>query len=177
MPAQYPYIMEAIDVRRATQPDSSRRRIIKSMALPALTRVTAEMMAGGSIAKLNLSYPQIEALEPKFATHGPDLDVLKNFGLVPGNPLDRWVFAGSMRIRKSQDPVSVRATIEGVVNAWEPDENSPAELMGCNHTFAEVTHYELIINGEELFYFDDDENEARSNGKSWFAATRRALGI
>jgi P2 family phage contractile tail tube protein len=177
MAAQYPYIMEAIDVRRATQPDSSRRRIIKSMALPALTRVTAEMMSGGSIAKLNLSFPQIEALEPKFSTFGPDLDVLKNFGLTPGNAMDRWVFAGSMRIRKSQDPVPVRATIEGVVNAWEPDENTPTELMGCNHTLAEVTHYELVIDGVEMFYFDDDENEARSNGKSWFAATRRALGI
>lgn len=176
MAAQYPYIMEAIDVRRATQPDSSRRKIIKTMALPALTRVTAEMMAGGSIAKMNLSYPQIEALEPKFSTHGPDLDVLRNFGLVPGNELDRWVFAGSMRVRKGGS-VPVRATIEGVVNSWEPDENTPAELMGCNHTLAEVSHYELVIDGERLFYFDDDENVAFSGQNDWFAPTRRALGI
>ena len=177
MPAQYPYIMEAIDVRRATTPDSSRRKIIKTMALPSLTRITGELLAGGSVGKLTLSYPQIEALEPKFSTHGPDLDVLRNFGLVPGNAMDRWVFAGSMRIRQSQAPVPARAIIEGVVNAWEPDENTPGELMGCNHTFAEVTHYELIIDGEELIYFDDDENVARSGGNDWFAATRRALGI
>nr|USU32886.1 phage major tail tube protein [Methylobacterium sp. OTU13CASTA1] len=177
MAAQYPYIMEAIDVRRATQPDSSRRRIIKTMALPALTRITAELMAGGSIGKLNLSFPQIEALEPKFATHGPDLDVLRNFGLTPGNAMDRWVFAGSMRIRRSAAPVPARAIIEGVVNSWEPDENTPGELMGCNHTLAEVTHYELTIDGEEYIYFDDDENVARSGGVDWFAPTRRALGI
>ncbi|MDO9428456.1 MAG: phage major tail tube protein [Methylobacterium sp.] len=177
MAAQYPYIMEAIDVRRATQPDSSRRRIIKTMALPALTRITAELMAGGSIGNINLSYPQIEALEPKFATHGPDLDVLSNFGLTPGNEMDRWVFAGSMRIRRSAAPVPARAIIEGVVNSWEPDENTPGELMGCNHTLAEVTHYELIIDGKEYIYFDDDENVARSGGVDWFAGTRRALGI
>lgn len=176
MAAQYPYIMEAIDVRRATQPDSSRRKIIKTMALPALTRMTAEMMAGGSIGKMNLSYPQIEALEPKFATFGPDLDILRNFGLAAGSPMDRWVFAGSMRVRKG-GVVPARAIIEGVVNTWEPDENTPGELMGCNHTLAEVSHYELIIDGEELFYFDDDENVARSGGVDWFAPTRRALGI
>ena len=176
MPAQYPYIMEAVDVRRAQKPDTTRSKIIKTMALPALTRVTSEMMAGGSIAKLNLSFPQIEALEPKYATHGPDLDMLRNFGLSAGSELDRWVFAGSMRVRTG-GVVPARATIEGVVNAWEPDENTPGELMGCNHTFAEVTHYELIIDGEELFYFDDDENIARSGGVDWFAPTRRALGI
>lgn len=176
MPAQYPHIMEAIDVRRATQPDSSRRKIIRTMALPALTRVTAEMMAGGSIAMMKLSYPQIEALEPKFATHGPDLDVLQHFGLAAGSDMDRWVFAGSMRVRKG-GVVPARAIIEGVVNSWEPDENTPGELMACNHTFAEVTHYELIIDGKEQFYFDDDENIARSGGVDWFAPTRRALGI
>ena len=175
MPAQYPYIMEAIDVRRADQPDTSRSKIIKTMAMPALTRITGEHFAGGSIAKLNVSFPQIEALEPKFATAGPDLDVLRHFGLAAGT-FDKWVFAGSMRIRKG-GVVPCRAIIEGVVNAWEPDENTPGELMGCNHTLSEVTHYELTIGDDEIFYFDDDENVARSGGVDWFAPTRRALGI
>lgn len=175
MAIQYPYIMEAIDVRRADQPETSRQKIIQTMGLPALTRLTAEHLGGGSIAKLNLSFPQIEPLEPKFATAGFDLDTLRHFGLAAGS-FDRWVFAGSIRIRRG-GVVPGRAIIEGVVNTWEPDESTPGELMKCNHTLAEVTHYELLIDNEEIIYFDDDENVARSGGVDWFAPTRRALGI
>ena len=175
MAIQYPYIMEAIDVRRADQPDSSRQKIIQKMTLPGLTRMTSEHMGGGSIAKLKLSFPQIEVLEPKFSTAGFDLDVLRHFGLAAGT-YDKWVFAGSVRIRRG-GVVPARAIIEGVVNVWEPDENTPGELMSCNHEIAEVSHYELQINNEELFYFDDDENVARSGGVDWFAPTRLALGI
>ncbi|WP_336488281.1 phage major tail tube protein [Methylobacterium nigriterrae] len=175
MAIQYPYVMEAIDVRRADQPESSRQKIIQTMALPALTRRTSEHMAGGSVMSLNLSFPQIEALEPKYATGGFDLDTLRHFGLAAGS-FDKWVFAGSVRVRRG-GVVPARAIIEGVVNAWEPDENTPGELMKCNHTIVEVSHYELVIDGEEIFYVDDDENVARSGSVDWFAPTRRALGI
>jgi len=175
MAAQYPYFLEAIDVRRADQPDTSRRRIIQTMAMPALTRLTAEHLGGGAIAKIKLAFPQLEALEPKYATAGFDLDTLRHFGLAAGT-FDRWVFAGSCRIRRGA-VVPARAIIEGVVSAWEPDENTPGELAKCNHTIAEVTHYELTLDGEQIFYFDDDEGVAISGGVDWFADTRRALGI
>lgn len=177
MAVQYPYIMEAIDVRRANRPGTSRQKIIQTLALPALTKRTGEHTAGGAVMGLNLSFPQIEPLEPKFATGGFDLDTLRHFGLSAGTgEWDKWVFAGSIRIRRG-GTVPGRAIIEGVINTWEPDENTPGELMKCNHTIVEVTHYELVINNEEIFYVDDDENVARSGGVDWFQPTRRALGI
>lgn len=175
MAGQYPYILEACDVRRADQPETSRARIIDTMALPALTRKTTDHTAGGGVGTINYSWPQIDAPEPKFGTAGFDLDVLKKYGLAAGTN-DRWVFAGSVRVPKKGE-LALRAIIEGVINSWEPDEFSVGNLLKCNHTIVEVTHYELTIDREEMFYWDADENEARSGGVSWFAGTRRALGI
>lgn len=175
MAGQYPYILEACDVRRADRPDTSRAKIIETMALPGLTRKTTDFTPGGGVGTINYAWPQLDAIEPKFGTGGLDLDVLKNYGFADGTR-DKWVFAGSIRVPR-KGYVALRAIIEGVVSAWEPDEFSVGNLMKCNHTIQEVSHYEILLDGEEIVYYDYDENDARSGGVSWFSATRRALGI
>lgn len=170
------YVFEAVDVRRADEPDSSRARTIEKLVLPSIKRKTVEFTAGGGIGTVNHVLPQIDAPEPAFAVKGLDVDVLTRFGFGAGSH-DKWVFSGAVRNKSAGGRMlAFRAIIQGIVAEWAPDEFSAGEFLGCNHTIHEVTHYELILDGRELWYWDEEELEARSGGVSWFAEIRNALG-
>lgn len=168
------YQLSAVDVRRAQEAGTSRATTIAKLAMPGLSFVGSEHSPGGGVMAVKFTQPRLEALEPKFEAKGIDLDVFRGMGQT-----DRWVFAGAYREKKpgGGGVVPARAIIEGAISAWEPDESDPAEMQGCNHTFAEVTHYEFILNGVELFYVDFFENVIRMNGVDLFADDRKALGI
>lgn len=165
------YLLTAVDVRRATQAGSSRATIIEKLTLPAIKFVTAEHNPGGGVMAVNYALPRIEAVEPAFAVKGFDTDIFNGFGLI-----DTWVFAGAVRDKKTNKGLPARAIIEGAITEWEPDEASPTEFLGCNHSIKEVTHYEFWLNGKELWYVDAEERIIRRNGIDLFAEERQALG-
>lgn len=168
------YQLTAVDVRRALETGTSRATTIAKLAMPGLKFVGSEHSPGGGVLAVNFAQPRLEAIEPKFEVKGLDLDVFRGLG----KP-DRWIFAGAYREKKpgGGGVVGARAVIEGAISSWEPDESDPAEFQGCNHTFTEVTHYEFVLDGRELFYIDFFENVLRVNGVDMFADERRALGI
>lgn len=167
------YLLSMVDVRRATQPSTSRAIIIPSLTMPALKLKTAAHDPGGGVGEVNYVMPRIEAPEPAFNAKGIDEEVFTGFGEV-----DRWTFAGaySKRGPGGSRAVPGRSIIEGAVNGWEPDESDPAEFQGCTHSFAEVTHYEFLLDGKELFYWDSWERVLRMNGVDLTAKYRQALG-
>lgn len=167
------YLLTAVDVRRAEVAGTSRATMISKLALPGLTFVTSEHSPGGGVMAVNFVQPRLEAVEPKFESKGLDLDVWRGMGA-----RDRWVFAAAYREKRPGGGATVgaRAIIEGAISVWEPDESDPAEFQGCNHTFSEVTHYELTLGDKELFYVDTFERVLRVNGVDMFEEERRALG-
>ncbi len=172
--AQAPlYLLTGVDVRRATQPDTSRATVISSLTMPGLTFATGEHNPGGGVMAVNYALPRIEAPEPAFSAKGIDAEIFTGMG----RP-DRWVFAGAYNRRAPGGGaiVPARAIIEGAITSWTPDESDPAEFQGCTHTFAEVTHYELVLDGVELFYVDAHERILRVGGDDLYAEHRRALG-
>ncbi|WEK04572.1 MAG: phage major tail tube protein [Candidatus Devosia phytovorans] len=168
------YQLTAVDVRRALETGTSRATNITKLAMPGLKFAGAEHNPGGGVLAVNFAQPRLEALEPKFETKGLDLDVFRGLGTS-----GKWIFAGAYREKRpgGGKTVGARAVIEGAITSWEPDESDPAELQGCNHLFTEVTHYELVLDGRELFYIDFHENVLRVDGVDLFEADRRALGI
>ncbi|WP_449255195.1 phage major tail tube protein [Bosea sp. (in: a-proteobacteria)] len=169
------YVFEAVDVRRADEPDSSRARTISKLVLPGIKRKMSEHTPGGGIGSVNHVFPQIDAIEPKFSVKGIDLDVLNRFGFAAGQ-YDKWVFSGAVRKKQGGGMLPFRAIIEGVIAEWTPDEFAVGEILGCDHAIHEVTHYELVLDGKELWYWDEAELEGRSGGVSWFSEVRSALG-
>jgi phage tail tube protein FII len=167
------YLLTGVDVRRATQPGTSRAIIISSLTMPSLVFATAEHNPGGGVMAANFALPRIEAPEPAFNAKGIDTEIFTGMG-----QSDRWTFAGSYRKAGpgGSGVVPARAIIEGAITSWEPDESDPADFQGCTHSFAEVTHYELTIDGQELFYVDMWERVMRLGGKDLMAPHRQALG-
>ena len=167
------YQLTAVDVRRAEQAGTSRATTIDKLTIPGLTFATSDFSPGGSVMAAKFVQPRIEAPEPKFSVKGLDLDVFRGLGL-----RDCWVLAGAYREKRpgGGGTIGARCIIEGAITAWEPDESSPTDLQGCNHTFAEVTHIEFTLGGQELFYVDLFERVLRVNGVDLFADERQALG-
>ncbi|WP_394689059.1 phage major tail tube protein [Hoeflea sp.] len=165
------YMLTAVDVRRAEVGGSSRATTIDKLTIPAINFMTAEHNPGGGVMSVNYALPRIEAPEPAFSVKGIDTDVFGGMGL-----RDKWTFAGAYRDKKTNRAVPARGVIEGAVTNWEPDESDPGEFQGCNHIFKEVTHFEFLLDGVELWYIDADERVMRRNGEDLFAADRLALG-
>lgn len=165
------YLLTAVDVRRAEQAGSSRATTISKLTVPPIKFMSANHNPGGGVMSVDYTLPRIEPLEPAFMSKGIDTDIFSGLGV-----RDRWVFAGSYRDKKTNIAVPGRAVIEGAIVEWEPDESDPGEFQGCNHIFREVTHFELLLNGKELWYIDAEERVLRRNGQDLFAADRLALG-
>lgn len=165
------YLLTAVDVRRAEKEGTSRANSISKLTIPPVKFVNAAHSPGGGVMGVDFTMPRIEPLEPKFMVRGVDKEVFGGMGV-----RDRWVFAGSYKDKRTGLDVPARSVIEGAVSQWEPDESDPADFQGCNHALTEVTHFELIIDGEELFYIDFWERRLRRDGVDLFAGVRGALG-
>lgn len=172
---QKPYNIAGFDVRRLASPDSTRRHIIGSMTVPSIKHKTTEFTAGGGFGTVNYVLPQIEALEPKFATRGPDLDAFSAVGLVVG-ATDTWVFAGAYIQRSGAAPVPFRAIIAGTLAEIEPGEASVGDGQDWTHSLQEVTHCELHLGGESLWTWDH-ESGLIVRGKDYGSVLTQALGI
>ena len=81
---QSPLILAAFDVRKASEPETSRIKIITKMVLPPIKLKTAEHASGGGVAAVHYVLPRTEVIEPKWETKGPDLDAFNRVGLVAG---------------------------------------------------------------------------------------------
>lgn len=164
-------ILTAVDVRRATEAGTSRANTISTLTIPPIKRVVSEHNPGGGIMAVDFTQPRIEKLEPAFSVKGLDDDVMRGMG-----GKDTWTFASVYKDTQKGVSLAARGIIEGVITSWEPEESDPAEFKGCNYAFAEVTHFEFLLDNVEWCYFDFWEREARFMGRSLFEDTRRALG-
>ena len=165
------YMLAAVDVRRAETPGTSRVHTIAKLTIPPIKFANAGHNPGGGVIAVDFTLPRIEALEPKFMCKGLDTDVFGGLGA-----RDRWVFAGAYKDKRTGLDVPGRAIIEGAVTQWEPDESDPVDFQGCNHALTEVTHFELTLDGKELFYIDFWERQLRRDGVDMFEGVRGALG-
>lgn len=165
-----PYlILDSVDVRRAEVAGSGRPLILQKFVIPPVRFKTTTRSAGGGVVDIDYMQKRIQPLEPAFMVFGMDPDLMPNVR-------DRWTFAAAMRNRTTNKAVAVRCEIEGAIVEWTPDEADPGAFNGCNHLIKEVTHFELTIDGQEIWYIDEDEREIRQKGVSLTADVRRALG-
>lgn len=165
-----PYlILDSVDVRRAEVAGSGRPLILQKFVIPPVRFKTTTRSAGVGVVDIDYMQKRIQPLEPAFMVFGIDPDLMPNLR-------DRWTFAAAMRNRTTNKAVAVRCEIEGAIVEWTPDEADPGAFNGCNHLIKEVTHFELTIDGQEIWYIDEDEREIRQKGVSLTADVRRALG-
>jgi len=146
---------------------------IDEVTPPKLTIKTEEHRAGGMDAPAELDMG-MEKLECDLSTSGIDKELLKLWGVAPGN-LVPLTFRGAL---ESEDGTvkAVVMTIRGKVReidfgTWKPGEKAPMKAtVACRY-------YKLEIDGEALHEIDVDNMVRTINGTDQLAAQRTALGL
>lgn len=165
------YMLNAVDLRRATKAGSSRKTIISKLVVPSIKFKTASHAPGGSVMDVNFNQPRIDAPEPRFSVKGVDTDAFDGMG-----EIDEWVMAGAYTDKTNGRVVPSRVLLTGAISSFEPDESDPTEFQGCAYGFTEVTRIEMTLDNKQLFMADLFAGELIINGKDHFAAISNALG-
>lgn len=170
------HIFEGVNMWRSdSQEDTGRAISLVKLGIPAIKWKTAGYAPAGGGAEVNFQTKTLEPIEPKFEMKGIDPDFLSKIGFHSGLH-DKFTFAGAVRNKQTLVLQPMRCIIQGVVNSVEHDEYSAGELAGCNYALTEVVHFELKLNGVELFYFDFYTREGRSGGVSFMDELNNVLG-
>jgi len=147
---------------------------VTEIELPKLTMKTSEYRAGGMDAPVEIEMG-MEKLETTFTLNGYDPEVLKLFGLAPGNrkPL---TLRGTLLddITGTEQPVIVN--LKGMLRevdmgTWKPGEDATLKMA------AALVYYKLTINGIVINEIDVLGMKRIINGVDQLAQTRANLGI
>jgi P2 family phage contractile tail tube protein len=159
------FLMEAANLFLGdADPSASKHLSLDSLALPELEYVTVDHHGGGAAGEISLSMNTLRKIEPTFKLAGFDIDSYRMFAIGAGKP-DRYTAYGVLRSKQDGKALQAKAVISGVLGRVAPDAFERGQKLGHDHRIVEVTHYELIVGGEEWFMYD------------YFTTTRRRLGV
>ena len=146
---------------------------VAEVNLPKLTVKMEEHRDGGMDAPAEIDMG-MEKLECDWSTSSIDAELLRAWGLGPGNLLPA-TFRGAL---ESEDGTvkAVIARVRGNVKevdwgTWKPGEKSPLKCMMA------VRYYQLTLDGADLHEIDVDNMIRIVNGTDRLAEQRAALGI
>ena len=146
---------------------------VEEVNLPKLTVATEEHRAGGMDAPAELDMG-LEKLECDWSASAIDADLLKAWGVAPGNRLP-VTFRGAL---ESEDgavkavEVRVRGHLKEVDwGTWKPGEKAPLKCMLA------VRYYKFTHDGSVIHEIDVDNMKRIVNGVDRLAEQRAALGI
>jgi len=146
---------------------------VEELNPPKLTMKTEEFRNGGMDAPVEVEMG-MDKLEASFSLTKYDADVLKIFGLAPGNtkPL---TFRGSLSGEDGvEKPVIIQMT--GMLKEMDPGSWKPGDKANLKVTVA-VRYYKHTINGEVVHEIDVPNMIRIVNGVDQLAVTRKNLGM
>ena len=146
---------------------------VEEVNLPKLTVAMEEHRAGGMDAPAELDMG-MEKLECDWSSSAVDADMLKAWGLAPGNRIP-VTFRGAL---ESEDGTvkAVEARVRGQLKevdwgTWKPGEKAPVKCVLA------VRHYKFTHDGAVVHEIDVDNMVRIVNGVDRLAEQRAALGI
>jgi len=146
---------------------------VEELTPPKLTMKTEEFRNGGMDAPVEVEMG-MEKLEASFSLTKYDADVLKIFGLAPGNtkPL---TFRGSVSSEDgTEKPVVIQ--LQGMLKEVDPGSWKPGDKATLKAAVA-VRYYKHTINGAVVHEIDVPNMIRIVNGVDQLAVTRRNLGM
>ena len=146
---------------------------VEELTPPKLTLKTEEFRNGGMDAPVEVEMG-MEKLEAGFSLTKYDADVLKLFGLAPGN-IKPLTFRGSVSSEDgTEKPVVIQ--LQGMLKEVDPGSWKPGDKAMLKATVA-VRYYKHTINGEVVHEIDVPNMIRIINGVDQLAITRKNLGM
>ena len=146
---------------------------VEELTLPKLSMKTEEFRAGGMDAPIDIEMG-MEKLESEFTLTRFDKEVLKLFGLAPGNQTPMTIRGAVASDNGTQ--TSVVINLQGNIKemdfgSWKPGDKATLKLS------ISVRYYKLT-HGQDIVHEIDIPNMVRIiGGVDQLAKTRSALGI
>lgn len=170
------YIMTAANLYVGDHdPEKSKHLTLDELALPSLEEIGVDHHPGG--AKIGTEFTVgVQKLEPTFKLNGWDPDAMAQFGL-GSRHRNRFTAYGEITEQRTGRAIEAVAVLEGRLGKVEPDAFKRGELQGHEYAIKSVTHYSLIFDGKEIYYWDFFTSKWRVNGADENADTNRILRI
>lgn len=146
---------------------------VEELSPPKLTMKTEEFRNGGMDAPVEVEMG-MEKLEASFSLTKYDADVLKLFGLAPGN-IKPLTFRGSVSSEDgTEKPVIIQ--LQGMLKEVDQGSWKPGDKVTLKASVA-VRYYKHTINGEVVHEIDVPNMIRIVNGVDQLAVTRKNLGM
>lgn len=170
------FIQEAVNLFVGDHdPASSNHLTISELKLPSLEESTQEFHPGGSRVGIEVE-TGINKLEATFKLAGHSPNVLTQFGL---GAKARQIFTayGVIRDKRNGTAIESKAIMHGRLSKAESEAFTRGNLQSHDYAIAEIMHYELFFDGDEVYYWDFFTADWRVNGVSQVDDERRILRI
>jgi P2 family phage contractile tail tube protein len=146
---------------------------VEELTLPKLTLKTEEFRNGGMDAPIEVEMG-MEKLESEFTLTRFDKNVLKLFGLAPGQ-LTPLTIRGAV-ISDDGTQTAVVVNIQGIVREMDPGNWKPGEKATLKIMMA-LRYYKLTHGGDVVHEIDIPNMVRTIGGVDQLSAVRSALGI
>lgn len=146
---------------------------IEELTPPSLRLLTEEFRGGGMDVAVDVPMG-MEKLEASFSLKGYSPEVLKLFGLAPGNSIP-LIFRGALE----DDDGTVKAvvmTMRGFLREVDPGSWQPGQMAPLRGTVS-LRYFKQTIDGELIHEIDADNMTRVINGVDQLAAQRQALAV
>ncbi|MCL6419416.1 phage major tail tube protein [Aestuariirhabdus haliotis] len=146
---------------------------VEELTLPKLTLKTEEFRNGGMDAPIEVEMG-MEKLESEFTLTRFDKNVLKLFGLAPGQ-LTPLTIRGAV-ISDDGTQTAVVVNLQGIVREMDPGNWKPGEKATLKIMLA-LRYYKLTHGGDVVHEIDIPNMVRTIGGVDQLSAVRSALGI
>ncbi|MGB0503599.1 MAG: phage major tail tube protein [Thalassolituus sp.] len=146
---------------------------VEELTLPKLTLKTEEFRNGGMDAPIEVEMG-MEKLESEFTLTRFDKNVLKLFGLAPGQ-LTPLTIRGAV-ISDDGTQTAVVVNLQGIVREMDPGNWKPGEKATLKIMMA-LRYYKLTHGGDVVHEIDIPNMVRTIGGVDQLSAVRSALGI
>ena len=146
---------------------------VEELTLPKLALKTEEFRNGGMDAPIEVEMG-MEKLESEFTLTRFDKNVLKLFGLAPGQLTPLTIRGAVVSDDGTQTPVVVN--MQGIVREMDPGNWKPGDKATLKVSLS-LRYYKLTHGGDVLHEIDIPNMVRTIGGIDQLAATRSALGL
>ena len=170
------YVMEAANLFAGDHdPTASNHLTLAQLQLPALEENYADHVAGGAPIGIEVD-THINRLEAGFNLTGWQPHVMK---LIGTSARERQVFTayGVIRDRKTGAALEAMAILRGRLGRVAPTAFRRGDLQQHEYAIRGVVHYELYMDGEEIYNWDFFTNTRRIDGEDLNLDMNRILRI
>lgn len=157
-------------------PEDSNHVKLQSLGLPTLEKILVSHLGGGAGGEVEYSMNAFRPMQPTFKLAGYSKASYRLMAVGTNESQDFTAY-GILRNKVTGVKHQAKAVFNGIVSRLAPDAFDRTSTFGHDHTVAEVTRYQLDVDGDEWFAWDAFKPLRRRFGVDELARDRILLGI